>query len=719
MAEYLASLSCVKLHLQTTHLKERRCLPRNSHFRAAQRCYHGRYKVVRVSMQKICKFSTSGVESQKVHPRLSETSLRCSCLGFLVNPDGATASDWVPVGDQVLLMASIFLTYLAGVIPVQKSNTTSLKNILDHNVFPESPTSPGSTRKDDGKAKANLKYVWKVVKEKLMESLDTIESESDFGNRILERHQTKRPLSLYAVSEGPKLRLLWASFQQLEKEVNDISCNPDTVTLDDWMTKFSQIIRESCQPICMAWLEKEFCRESSNPDEVLISLIIEKLKGDDTVLQNITKSGKGYLYAELVYLLRFSYLRNGCSYGHNLFVLHAETILEDLVITLADGIASIYLELVSVDGNLSSEINSLGSVMCNLSTRALQKLRNEVALNIWVYQNVEAVVSMYEDRFDLCTLQSQLIEDSSGDLRNVNYSWWKKLILRKSGTVKSALRYIEITRTSISVKRTKELRALTGWRYYFSLCLDHCDGSEIEHWEGPQIDKTDREMGKGTIKWQNRMSRMNKELQSIKDLITGKPGSSHGVSQVMGEIDEGEGQIGQEKEAQAFGEFQRQKNDMYSNTYNPGLKNHPNLSWSNNNHLGVSNNQSGNNYQGANNNQGSSNNPPTDFNSQAPSNQPKDKSLEEIVSTVIKTVGIGFEALKNTLHASKQRMTVYMQSNDQRANSHGASLKKMKTQLAQLLDAVVKQNKRKSPSTDEHINVLEVDEEEVEKVVGP
>ncbi|KAK1549511.1 hypothetical protein Q3G72_003183 [Acer saccharum] len=64
-------------------------------------------------------------------------------------------------------------------------------------------------------------------------------------------------------------------------------------------------------------------------------------------------------------------------------------------------------------------------------------------------------------------------------------------------------------------------------------------------------------------------------------------------------------------------------------------------------------------------------------------------------------------------------MTAYMQSNDQRANSHGASLKKMETQLAQLLDAVVKQNKGKSPSTNEHINVLEVVEEEVEKVVGP
>ncbi|KAK0573372.1 hypothetical protein LWI29_007170 [Acer saccharum] len=78
-----------------------------------------------------------------------------------------------------------------------------------------------------------------------------------------------------------------------------------------------------------------------------------------------------------------------------------------------------------------------------------------------------------------------------------------------------------------------------------------------------------------------------------------------------------------------------------------------------------------------------------------------------------------FKAFKNTLHTLEQRMTAYMQFNDQRANSHGVSLKKMETQLAQLLDAVVKQNKGKSPSTDEHINVLEVVEEEVEKVVRP
>lgn len=52
--------------------------------------------------------------------------------------------------------------------------------------------------------------------------------------------------------------------------------------------------------------------------------------------------------------------------------------MEDLVITLADGIASIFLELISVDGNLSNKMNSLGLALCTLSTRALQRLRNEV-----------------------------------------------------------------------------------------------------------------------------------------------------------------------------------------------------------------------------------------------------------------------------------------------------------------------------------------------------
>ncbi|KAJ4728506.1 Phosphoglycolate phosphatase [Melia azedarach] len=476
MAEYLASPTCIKLHMQRSSVKQGGCVPQNSNCRAVQRkCYHGRGKFVRLSMKKMCELRTVGVENLKVHPHVRENSLRCSCLGFLMNPDGATASDWVPVGDQVLLMASIFLTYLAGVIPVQKSNVTSQNKILDKNVLPNSSTSPGSARKND--ENGNLKCTWQAVREKLLDSLDAIERGSNSGNRVFEfeQQQAAHPLSLYAVSEGPKLGLLWASFNQLEKEVNNISVKADIVNIDDWLTAFSKIIRESCQPICMAWLEKELCLVKGNLDEALISLIIEKLKGDDSILQNIIRSGKVDLYAELVFFLRYGTLRKGCSYDHSMFTLYADSILEDLVISLADGIASIYLELISVDSNLSNEINSLGLGMCNLSTRALQKLRNEVALKQWLYQNVEAVVSMYEDRFDLCTFESQPVEEASKDHQTENYSWWKKLTQRKSEPVVSALHYIEIMNISISVKRTKELRALTGWRYYFSLFLELSD----------------------------------------------------------------------------------------------------------------------------------------------------------------------------------------------------------------------------------------------------
>ena len=52
--------------------------------------------------------------------------------------------------------------------------------------------------------------------------------------------------------------------------------------------------------------------------------------------------------------------------------------MHDLVIALADGVASVYLEFISVDSDVSSKTNSLDMSLCALSTRELQKLRNEV-----------------------------------------------------------------------------------------------------------------------------------------------------------------------------------------------------------------------------------------------------------------------------------------------------------------------------------------------------
>lgn len=66
--------------------------------------------------------------------------MKCSCLGSLVNPEGTTASDWVPMVDQVLLMASMFLTCMAGVIPVNSSYQNDISN---DNVVAKSPISSG------------------------------------------------------------------------------------------------------------------------------------------------------------------------------------------------------------------------------------------------------------------------------------------------------------------------------------------------------------------------------------------------------------------------------------------------------------------------------------------------------------------------------------------------------------------------------------------------
>jgi len=75
---------------------------------------------------------------------------------------------------------------------------------------------------------------------------------------------------------------------------------------------------------------------------------------------------------------------------------------------------------------------------------------------------MDTVVSMYEDRFDLCTLESQPIDlpDSS---QTDKQSWWKNLTQQHSKTKSHELYCIAINHFSMPIKRTKELRALIGW----------------------------------------------------------------------------------------------------------------------------------------------------------------------------------------------------------------------------------------------------------------
>ncbi|GKA34693.1 ycf55-like protein, partial [Tanacetum coccineum] len=266
------------------------------------------------------------------------------------------------------------------------------------------------------------------------------------------------------------------------KLVDNISRSTSTADLKDLQKVFSEILQRSSLSICTDWLKDELSLRNRKSKTVFLRLfdqefpppLFEKLKGDDSVLQNVKKSGKEDLYTELVYILRFGSLSQECCYDSDFFASRGVSVLEDLVITLADGIASIYLELISVDSDMSNEMNNLGLNLCALSTRALQRLRNEVSLNQWFVQNMETVASMYEDRFDLRILQSRPIPESTIG-KTEKFGWLKKLNLGKSSASVSSLRAAVISHVCVPVKRTKELRGLVGWRYYFSLYLEMAD----------------------------------------------------------------------------------------------------------------------------------------------------------------------------------------------------------------------------------------------------
>ncbi|CAA7058873.1 unnamed protein product [Microthlaspi erraticum] len=366
----------------------------------------------------------------------------------------------------------IFLTYMAGVIPVQNSGYSSRMNTVEEN--PDVGTSESSGRETD--FEGDLKSVWDVVKGKLLDSLDAVKRESTLGNRVLKAKppRGKPPLSLYAISEGPQLYLLWSCFQKLEEETNKIS---NASNSDEWMVSFTDIVREAYQGACTAWLKKELRVENTDSDKGITPLLIKMLNEKDAVFDKIRKSGKEDLFAEFLYFHRFGSSGKASCYDLSLFRTHGVAILEDFMITLADGVASIYLELISVDSKFSNEMNTGGLDICNLSSRALQKLRNEVALYQWLHQNMEAVVSMYEDRFDLYVLQTQVINNGDGGGDTESRSWWRKFTpgKTKAASSSSPLRYSMISDFSLPVKRTKELKALSGWRYYFSLFLELAD----------------------------------------------------------------------------------------------------------------------------------------------------------------------------------------------------------------------------------------------------
>lgn len=221
---------------------------------------------------------------------------------------------------------------------------------------------------------------WSEVRTKLSEALQANGQGASLDSRDdeLKNDRKNYPLSMLAIHGGPRLRLLLVTFQLLEMEVRNFSECSELVDGIRWLQVSTMLIDGLIQPAFMKWIEEERALENGKINEKLMTIISSKIKEDGRILKRFNRLGKSELYLDLLYFLRFGSARSDSYFDAKFLNEHGARILEDLVIFLADVIASIYLELMSVDGDMSTEVVGSSLALCSLSTRELQKLRNEV-----------------------------------------------------------------------------------------------------------------------------------------------------------------------------------------------------------------------------------------------------------------------------------------------------------------------------------------------------
>lgn len=102
-------------------------------------CYGGQ-KSSRLSSWKIVR-----PQLKILNGSTRQKTARCCCLSDLANVDSAVAatSGWVPLIDQVLLLASITLSYMAGIVPYDKSPFNTQTSLPLSDMVPDNSSSLG------------------------------------------------------------------------------------------------------------------------------------------------------------------------------------------------------------------------------------------------------------------------------------------------------------------------------------------------------------------------------------------------------------------------------------------------------------------------------------------------------------------------------------------------------------------------------------------------
>uniref|UniRef100_A0A0D9VGD1 DUF3685 domain-containing protein n=1 Tax=Leersia perrieri TaxID=77586 RepID=A0A0D9VGD1_9ORYZ len=400
-----------------------------------------------------------------------ETSIKCYFLQSLMDSESLVSPNLLLLSDEALLTISIVFAYLAGVVPSGHVFPYDRNHNLNQHLGAPNPSDSGRDVKllPGGNTVFDPSDTWSEVRMKLSEALQSNGQDASLGgsDNELKNNRKNYPLSMLAIHGGPRLRLLLTTFQNVPESSELV----DGIRIE-WLQISTTLIDALIEPAFMNWIRGEKALENSKIKEELTKMITRKIKEDDRILKRFNRLGKSELYLDLLYFLRFGSARSDSCFDAKFLAEHGARILEDLVIFLADAVASIYIELISVDGDMSTNVVGSSLALCSLSTRELQKLRNEVAINGWLHQYFESVVSMYEDRFELYVLSRKLCEkpvDNQAEVTN----WWRLGFGRPSTA--TLLDYIHISSFSLPVRRTKELRALAGWRYYFSLFLEMSD----------------------------------------------------------------------------------------------------------------------------------------------------------------------------------------------------------------------------------------------------
>lgn len=105
--------------------------------------YFGGHKMLRIRSSNIWKVTKPYLMKLERRSNM-QSRRRCFCLASIVDADAIVTSEWVPTIDQMLLMTSIVLTYIAGVIPSGKNSSLDTGGkIQSGDVDPNMMTSLG------------------------------------------------------------------------------------------------------------------------------------------------------------------------------------------------------------------------------------------------------------------------------------------------------------------------------------------------------------------------------------------------------------------------------------------------------------------------------------------------------------------------------------------------------------------------------------------------